>query len=274
MFIAERLELTNDYVFKRIFGYKGSENITKVFLEDILNIKITEIELDCSTITEKEVMNDKVGVLDIKVNCGNTEQYDIEMQVASPKYIEKRLLFYWAKLYSQSIKVGENYKDLKNTKIILIADFKLSNLKNIEKVITKWKIREEEYKSTILTDVFEICIIELPKYKEYNEKLKSKKTNLWINFIKNPGEKIMSNDEELKETKKAIEEAQEKLEEISNDEHERYLAHLREKYILDHNSAIYAAIEEVAQKMLENDIDMETIIKCTGLSKEKIEKLK
>lgn len=33
--------------------------------------------------------------------------------------------------------------------------------------MTKWNIREEEYTSVILTDVLEICIIELPKFMRY-----------------------------------------------------------------------------------------------------------
>ena len=42
------------------------------------------------------------------------------------------------------------------------------------------------------------------------------------------------NDEKnIKETKEAIKKAQENLEKISKDEHERYLAELREKYIRD-----------------------------------------
>ena len=46
----------------------------------------------------------------------------------------------------------------------------------------------------------------------------------------------MSNDKynkDVKETKEAIKKAQENLKKISQDEHERYLAELREKYIRD-----------------------------------------
>lgn len=37
------LKLTNDYIFKRTFGYTGDEGITKIFLRDILKADITEI---------------------------------------------------------------------------------------------------------------------------------------------------------------------------------------------------------------------------------------
>ena len=49
----ELLDPKNDYVFKRIFGYSGNEEITKEFLSSIIEEKIEEITLDCNPITEK-----------------------------------------------------------------------------------------------------------------------------------------------------------------------------------------------------------------------------
>ena len=34
------LDIKNDYVFKRTFGYKGDEEVTKVLLQDILGMKV------------------------------------------------------------------------------------------------------------------------------------------------------------------------------------------------------------------------------------------
>lgn len=53
--------------------------------------------------------------------------------------------------------------------------------------------------------------------------------NSWLKFIENPEVVKMDENAELKKAKK-------ELEKISNDEHERYLAELREKYILDQKS--------------------------------------
>ena len=166
----------------------------------------------------------------------------------------------------------------------------------VKKYITKWNIREEEYKSVVLTDVMELVIIELPKYVKYAEKGKRENLNLWLNFFENPEVMIMINENDersIKETKEAIKKAQENLEEISKDEHERYLAELREKYIRDqfaiqeygYNKGVEAGeakgkaegilenSKEIAKKMLEDNCDIEFIIKMTGLTKEQIEKL-
>ena len=93
---------------------------------------------------------------------------------------------------------------------------------------------------------------------------------------------------------KEIVKAKEVLEEINQDEHERYLAELREKYILDQNATEAAGYDkglkvghseglkqgkkekiiEIAKKMLEEKIPIETISKITNLSKEDIANLK
>ena len=139
---------------------------------------------------------------------------------------------------------------------------------------TKWQIREEEYRQVILTDVMELYIIELPKFIKYKEN-KKKQVDSWLKFIENP--EVVNMDENA-----AIKKAQKELKKISSDEHERYLAELREKYIMDQkateDAGYYKGIKEgmisVAKKLLQQKISIEVISKATGLTKEEIEKLK
>ena len=233
------LKLTNDYIFKRTFGYSGTEEVTQVFLRDIMEKEITKIYLNSNPITEKELMDEKVGIMDIKAVLNGNIHCNIEMQVVNQNDIERRILFYWGKMYTQSIKKGEDYNNLQKAVCVLIADFELDSLKSIEKYITRWNIREEEYKSVILTEVLDIYIIELPKFLKYGKNKKRKNLNLWVEFIKNSEVKFMNEENEdksIEETKRAIEKAQKNLEKLSQDEHERYLAELREKHVRDQKS--------------------------------------
>ena len=238
-------------------------------------------------------MDDKVGIMDIKAVINGNTECDIEMQIVNEHNIEKRILFYWAKMYTQTIKEGEQFNELRKSICVLIADFELDGLKEIKKYITKWNIREEDYKSVILTDVLEIVIIELPKYRKYAKKEKRNNLNLWLEFFENPEVIIMANEndsKEIKETKNAIKDAQENLEKISQDEHEQYLAELREKYIRDQfavqeygyikgkEEGIEQGIEqgkkqskkEIAKKLLAEGMDIETVARITELTKEDI----
>ena len=79
----------------------------------------------------------------------------------------------------------------------------------------------------------------------------------------------------------SIKKAKEVLDEISEDEHEQYLAHLREKYIFERQGIEEAGFDkgakskqiEIAKNLKQNKIDIEIIMKCTGLTKGEIEKL-
>ena len=92
MLIEKLLNPKSDYVFKRIFGHSGNEEITKGLLKAITKENIKKIELDSNPITEKDLLDDKVGILDIKATLNNNTNCDIEMQVVDKKNIEKRIL--------------------------------------------------------------------------------------------------------------------------------------------------------------------------------------
>lgn len=307
MHIGNLLEPTVDYVFKRIFGHIGSEKITSKFLSDILDEKIENVNLDCNTFLDKDITDDKVRILDVKVKFKDGVTCDLEMQVVGKNYIYNRILFYWSKLYAQNIKTGNDYQNLKRCIAVLITDFELNNLSDIPQYLTKWQIKEKKYGQYVLTDLMEICIIELPKVERYKE---NGEIDNWVEFIKNPEVIDMSD----KKTNDAIKEAKKVLIEISNDEHERELADLRQKYIMDQKAiedrgieigiergiekgieigkeqgiqqgiqqgmqqgvqlGQKRAIEELAKKMLNENIEIEIIMKVTNLSKEEIVKLK
>lgn len=284
---------TNDYIFKRIFGHVGNEDITKGLLTAILKREIKKVELKESPILEKDLKDDKIGILDIKAKLDDDTICNIEMQVVQNSNIEKRIMFYWSKLYFSGIREGENYNKLNKTIVILIANFELDTIKEISKYHTKWEVREEEYSKIILTNVLEIHIIELPKLNKYigNSQIKKedKLLNIWLKFILNPdeiGEKDMNENKEIKKAK-------EELSKIQQDEHEEYLAHLRQKHILDTKATeefgylrgkkegIEEGIKKGKQELVERtvlnmhreNINVDTICKVTNLKKKEVEKI-
>lgn len=178
-----------------------------------------------------EHYGDKLGIVDLVAKINNNEICNVEMQIAKQDTIVERLLFYWSKLYSRQIKSGNDYSVLQKTIVILIANFEINFLKNLE-YFTKWKIIEEKHRSTILTDKFEICIIELPKvnmHKDKNNELLD-----WLFFLMNPKSNRVV---EKMKVNKELKAAQEKLEEISNNEQLEQLAWWRYKAILEENTA-------------------------------------
>ena len=265
-----------DIIFQAIFGEVGSENITKDFLEKILKRKIEKISLDKNPILRRELKDDKLGVLDIITELDGKEKCNIEMQLIDKNNIIERMLYYWSKMYTRQIKAGDDYNKLEKTIVILIADFNIKGLEEVEYHST-WKIIEtNSVKKLILTDKFELDIIELLKIKgRENEK---DQLLDWLIFLENPeSERVTRKMEENENLKEAVE----KLDRISKDEKMQRIIELREKAIRDEH-AIYAkgvddgiekGIMKIAKSMLKKGMNVSDIIEITGLTKEEIEKL-
>ena len=265
-----------DIIFQAIFGEVGSENITKDFLEKILKRKIEKISLDKNPILRRELKDEKLGVLDIVTELDGKEKCNIEMQLIDKNNIIERMLYYWSKMYTRQIKAGDDYNKLEKTIVILIADFNIKGLEEVEYHST-WKIIEtNSVKKLILTDKFELDIIELSKIKgRENEK---DQLLDWLIFLENPeSERVARKMEENENLKEAVE----KLDRISEDEKMQRIIELREKAIRDEH-AIYAkgvddgiekGIMKIAKSMLKKGMNVSDIIEITGLTKEEIEKL-
>ena len=282
---------TNDYVFKRIFGKKGNEDITTEFIEAVTGVRYEEINLEDTPILERDLLEKKIGVLDVKVIANKENDIDLEMQVVKSEYIADRILWYWAKMYSASIDRGESYNNTKRAICILIADFCLEDLKAVTKYHTKWHIREDDFVNIILTEKLEIHIIELEKLENMKElTIENKKLLDWCKFIKSPDgveASIMKENEEIRKAK-------EELDKISQDAKERRLAELREKALMDEMAIRDSGYNEghddgkkegkiegrketqikIAKKMLNEKFTIEKISELIGLSAEEIEKLK
>ena len=264
-----------DVVFQALFGEVGSEKITSRFLEAILNQKIESIDLSKNPILRREYPNDKLGILDIIVKLNKQEYCNIEMQVAKREEIIERILYYWGQIYTKQIKNGDNYECLQKTIVILIANFLVTGLEDLE-YHTCWKIIEEKYRKTILTEKLEIRIIELPKIVGFSNK--DDELLDWLFFIENPSsERVMKKMKENDELKQA----NEKLEQLSQDEKMRRIAQWRYKAILEENTAKSAGykegnkdgIEKVAIELLKKKCDFQFISEVTKMTIEEIEKL-
>ena len=265
-----------DVVFQVLFGEKGSENITKKFLEAILQESIDKVDLSKNPILRRQKIKGKMGVLDVIAELNGKEMCNIEMQVGEKENIIKRILYYWARVYASNINKKEDYGVLKRTIAILIADFEIPSLKELG-YYTDWKLIETQNKKVILTDAIEIIILELPKIYRLKEE-KDKELLDWLYFLEDPSSKrvmdVMAENEGIKEAK-------EKLEEMSNDILMQRLAEYRESAIIEENetrkTALHKGIEigrkEIAKKMKNKGMTVEEIVEITDLSKEEIEKL-
>ena len=280
--ISKLLLPKNDIVFQTLFT-RGKESITKSLIENILKIKINKLDLDKS----KDLLNyntkDKNGRLDLRAIIDDNIECNIEVQLATHKRMLERFLYYWEKIYTANLKSGEEYKKLRKTISIIIVNENIEQFREIKKASTNWRITEEKYKNIILTDYFQLTIIELPKaVKEYKEN-KQDGMLQWMMFLDNPEDvevkKIMENNEEIKEAKN-------ELDKISQDDILNRMLLKAELERMDRiqmeEDAREEGIEEgekkkaieIAKKLLKENMPIDKIMKITELTKEEIENIK
>ena len=270
----KNLNLTNDFVFKKVFGKKGNESILKDLLEAILKIKIKKIELQTEVELERELIDDKTGVIDIEATIDDNTIIDIEMQMRNQYNMKERSLFYWAGLYYTALKKKGEYKENKRVITINIVNFDMFKEGPYHEKI---ELRRE-YKNILLTNKLEIHFIQLSKFLKEGQEEKDKKMWQWLTFICNKNRKEV---ERVMKENKEIEKANEELEYLTGDDAVRRIAFLREKAERDYISNMSGAREEGAKKakieiakaMLAEGMEKEKIIKITGLTEEEMEEI-
>ena len=277
-----------DAVFHALFR-KGNENITKALIQDITEREYKIIDMDKNVIMYDGNVESKNEVLDLKVELDDGEICNLEIQLANKKNFKERMLDYWARLYSGQLDKGDDYTKLKRTILIAIVNFNIKEFIN-EEYHTKWQIREERNKELILTNDFEIHIIEIEKAIKSLKENKQDKIAQWMSFFDNPNSmevKVMSKENE------DINEALEQLRRLSSNKQLREIIEREERIERDRRAELQFAIEEgleqgreqgikqgieqekrnIINKFLEKGMKIEEIAKLLELSKEEIEKI-
>ncbi len=287
--MEEKLELLKpkiDVVFHALIR-KGNERIAKSIIKATTKEKIEKVELDNDRYLVGKYPEEKLGIVDLKATLDNGTICDIEIQLADNKDTAERFLYYWSRIYSSQLRKGDDYGKLNKVIGIIIIDYELEKTKEVNKLNTKWKIKEVSTGKEIeLTDVLELHIIEIPKAKKMLQKEPNNELAQWVMFINNPNESEVS---QIMEKNKEIEEAMNELEKISKDRELRRVAELREKAIRDEKNGLRHAREEgkeegkvegiketavkIAQSLKKENFTTEKIAELTGLTVQEIEEL-
>ena len=272
----ERLPITNDYIFKRVFAYEGNESILKDLLEAILKINIQKIQIKNPEIVPF-TKEEKRGLLDIKVSLDNGTIIDIEMQMKNEKNTEERSTMYLGKMISEQLQSGEEYNLLKKSIVIFITNYnflKRNSYHNVGKMKFDDAIKEEYVEEDeIASKYLEIHYIELPKFVKRNPE-KYTKLDQWMCLFTQNREGIEMAEKENKEIKRAVR----ALDFISADEkeRERYNSIIMAEYnkkVTEGKVREEGAEEEkikIAKEMIKKKFPIEIIVEVTKLSKEKI----
>ncbi|WP_265033183.1 Rpn family recombination-promoting nuclease/putative transposase [Wolbachia endosymbiont (group A) of Sicus ferrugineus] len=289
MALSKFLDPRNDLCFKKIFGTEKNKNILIHFLNDILGFTeinaIQEVEF-LSTIMDPEIASDKQSIVDVLCKDSHGNRYIAEMQLARDKGFEKRAQLYAAKAYSRQLDKSGNYIDLKKVFFIAISNCNL--LPEEVDYISTHNIRDIKTNGHYLKD-FQFIFIELPKFSKSKVEQLESIVERWCFFFKYAEETTEEDLKEIAEKAPIIKLAYDELDKFRWNEkdlvayEERIMDLRKEEAILEYRldlaeeKGIQKGIEkgkiEVAKAMLANNVDVNTIVKFTGLSISEIEEL-
>ena len=287
----KKLNLKNDIIFKAFFGKKGNEEFLIDFLEALLKIKITKIEIQEDVNLEQLSVEEKGGRLDIQAILNDGVIANIEMQVRNNHNMEVRTTFYASKIMSRETSRGEDYRSIK--KIILINILGYNMFKKYDEYIHKTAIVLDGHREEIVIDNIEWWFIELPKFRKMHKNIDNK-IEQWLLFIDDEEKELVKMAEEKNQT---LQKAREKMNYLTGDAAVRRLAELREIWELDYNSDINYAREkgeksglkrgrkegraegkkeekkEIAKKLLKLQMPIEQISEITSLTGDEIKNI-
>ena len=237
------LDPTNDYVFKRLFAEAPALlvaliNDLRPDLPDIASVQILNPAVEPSELTGKYI------VLDVLARDAAGHCYNVEVQVRRFGAWHKRGLFYLARTLGGQLTAGEDYQDLRASVGLHLLDFDLFTATAPERQQALWRfeMRDERLPSVSLGNILQMNLVELRKADRLG--LTSGPLRAWITFFKHWQEEFIM----AQFTHEPVQQAMDRLRELSADEETRRLAFVRERALHDEVSLLNDAKREGLEK--------------------------
>ena len=169
-----------DCVFKSLLGNESNRNLLVHFINATLATElvspITGVEI-LNPYNEKEHLDDKLSIVDVKAKDERGRVYQIEIQLVYFGYLPARMLYTWSDVYSQQLQSGEKYYKLNPTySIWLLAE---NAIKHDDQYIHRYKFRDEA--GIPLIEHGGIWVFELEKF---NSQVIDNEQARWLRFFK------------------------------------------------------------------------------------------
>lgn len=176
-----------DIAFKKLFGVEENKDLLISLINSIVGEQdqVSDITI-LNPYNPKDFKSDKLSILDIKAKGLNGKRFNIEIQISDEEDYDKRALYYWAKLYTEQLKVSEDYSLLSKAIGIHILNF--TSIPESERYHNIFHITEKNTGLLYFKDL-ELHTIELKKFLSNKEELldlvlKIKNSlDMWVAFL-------------------------------------------------------------------------------------------
>ena len=184
--VKNKLPFLADIIFQYSVGSEGAEpsltSLINAVQENANRSPVSDLVIR-NPFNLQKYLNDKKSIQDIKAIDCSTARYNVEIQAFWQEFIEKRLLYYWAKDFAAQLTNKKPYSSLVPTVLIGITDFcfqpELPSFHNV------YNITAEGYPDKRLTDLFLVHTIERCPLKRSTYRTAKPALRKWMFFIDN-----------------------------------------------------------------------------------------
>lgn len=268
-----------DLTFKKIFA--GHPDLLISLLNALLPLKrnqqIKSIEYLPTELVPVDPLH-KDTIVDVRCRDVEGRQFVVEMQMAWTDAFKQRVLFNASKAYVSQAEMGCKYEDLQPVySLNLVNEIFEKDMKEYKHNYHYHIVHDKRTKKVIEGLCF--TFIELPKFHPHTMKEK-RMTVLWLRFLTEINDKTQEVPAELLESpeiSKALEEV--KISAFTAEElraYDKFWDRVSsEKTLMEgrYDEGKQDKALEIAQNLKSAGMDVDTICKMTGLSKEEIEEL-
>jgi len=230
-----------DFAFRKIFGKPGNEICLISLLNAVLQLPSSVVSVEyLNPFGYKDFETDKLVCVDVKATDELGRVFVIEVQIVVQSSFAKRAVFYACEAYTDQLRAGQGYGDLKATYSICLL---MRNLWEDDRLHHQFQLVERE-SGMVLEDSIEIHTVELAKYNNDRGALRGAGVlEQWAYWIKNASEHTV---DELRELLPSLEflRATGELNAIREITEEKQMYDAREKASLDIQSNLIDAKQE------------------------------
>jgi len=220
-----------DCVFKALLGAESNRDLLIHFLNAVLGADlprpIVAVEIQ-NPYNEKEFLDDKLTVVDVKARDATGQQFQVEIQLLNHRDLPARILYGWADLYRGQIKEGESFRKLRPTYSIWLLGQTL--LPDDPDYAHEFRLRDQ--RGRIFLNHGGIWLLELSKFAADTVETEEQR---WLKFF-NEAERLDADALPAWMQTREMRRAMNTLKTFSEKEHAYYAYQARQDYLREQQS--------------------------------------
>ncbi len=271
--MAKYINPYTDFGFKKLFGEEGNKDLLVDFLNQLLPEHHQIVDLNFKNVENlPDVPVERKAIFDVHCKAVSGERFIVEMQKAKVKYFKDRSLFYVTFPIREQAQQGDWNFRLEAIYFVALLDFEYDEAEERRKFRRDVALKDQD--GDMFFDKLHFRFLQMPLFNKTADELETK-FDKWCYFLKHL-EVFDHIPAILKEPifQKAFGTAE--LAGLSAAQRERYEQSLIQ--YRDLKSALETVVEEreieIAKNAIKKGLDNEFISELTGLSVEKIERIR